>query len=163
MPRRSTALPSSADIHDRVDPVLGMFPPSCTSNLCCVGRSLRKKTGGHERCEKIAALPPDVRKGSAFPHTRLNTKAFRLGRLPESHRLSAHQAAQPQQPVTAIFSPFHTPGPVVRSQPFRLFDQLGEICIVLLIAEVRRVAQDITIAKGWRQRNDPLHPGCGVR
>ena len=59
---------------------------------------------GSRRCEKIAALPPDVRKGSAFPSTRLNTKAFRLGRLPESRRLSAHQAAQPQQPATAIFS-----------------------------------------------------------
>jgi hypothetical protein len=45
------------------------------------------------RCEKIAALPPDVPfdfahgpepveglKGSAFPYTRLNTKVFRLGR-----------------------------------------------------------------------------------
>jgi hypothetical protein len=48
------------------------------------------------RCQTIAALPPDVRKGSAFPSTRLNTKAVRLGRLPESHRLSADQAAQPQ-------------------------------------------------------------------
>jgi hypothetical protein len=45
-----------------------------------------------------------VRKGSAFPSTRLNTKVLRLGRLPESHRLSAHQAAQPQQAVTAICS-----------------------------------------------------------
>jgi hypothetical protein len=51
------------------------------------------------RCDEISGplthrcsvpLPPDVRKGLAFPHTRLNTKAFRLGHLPESHRLSAH-------------------------------------------------------------------------
>jgi hypothetical protein len=55
-------------------------------------------------CEKIAALPPDVRKGLAFPYITLNTKAFRLGRWPESRRLSAHQAAQPQQPVAAVFS-----------------------------------------------------------
>jgi hypothetical protein len=27
----------------------------------------------------MAALPPDVWKGSAFSHTRLNTKSFRLG------------------------------------------------------------------------------------
>jgi hypothetical protein len=52
---------------------------------------------GERSCEKIAALPPDVRKGfPAFPYTGLNTKAFRLGRLPESRRLSAHRAAQPQ-------------------------------------------------------------------
>ena len=44
----------------------------------------------------IAALPPDVRKGSAFPYLRLNLKVFRLGRFPESRRLSASQAAQPQ-------------------------------------------------------------------
>ena len=37
-------------------------------------------------CEKIAALPPDLRKGSAFPYLGLNTKAFRLGRLPESRK-----------------------------------------------------------------------------
>jgi hypothetical protein len=43
-------------------------------------------------------------KARPFPSTRLDTKAFRLGRLPESHRLSPHQAAQPQEPVTV----FHT-------------------------------------------------------
>ena len=42
----------------------------------------------------MAALPPDVWKGSAVSHTKLNTKSFRLGCLPESRRLSAHQAAQ---------------------------------------------------------------------
>ena len=66
----------------------------------------RKDAFPIRRCEKIAAPPPDVRKGSAFPSTRLNTKVLRLGRLQESHRLSAHQAAQPQQPVTAIFHTF---------------------------------------------------------
>ena len=41
---------------------------------------------GTRRCEKIAALPPDLRKGSAFPYLGLNTKAFMLGRLPESRK-----------------------------------------------------------------------------
>ena len=95
----------------------------------------REKGKGKRRGEKVAALPPDVRKGSegvkkygisghtlrcafsgviasladlkvcasrifhtfsAFPHIGLKIKAFGLGRLPESRRLSAHQAAQPQ-------------------------------------------------------------------
>jgi hypothetical protein len=64
------------------------------------GRGLPRPTWAgcqrHRSCEKIAALPPDVRKGSAFPYIGLDTKAFSLGRLPESPRLSAHQAAQPQ-------------------------------------------------------------------
>ena len=83
---------------------LGAMPP--LTGLCS---TLSASTHGSRRCEKIAALPPDVRKGSAFPSTRLNIKAFRLGRLPESHRLSAHQEVQPQQPVTAIFSHLLSP------------------------------------------------------
>ena len=47
----------------------------------------------------VAALPPAVRKGSAFPaqqaQERGNIKEFRLGRLPENRRLSAQQAAVP--------------------------------------------------------------------
>ena len=66
-------------------------------------RRCGSESRGLRRCEKIAALPPDVRKGSAFPRARLNIEPFRLGRLPESQRLSAHQAAQPQQPVTRDF------------------------------------------------------------
>jgi hypothetical protein len=48
---------------------------------------------GVRRCGKIAALPPDLRKGSAFPYLGLNTKAFGAGAL--AGRLSADQAAQP--------------------------------------------------------------------
>jgi hypothetical protein len=46
------------------------------------------------RVEKIAALPRAVRKGSAFPagQKKKNNKVFRLGRLPESRRLSAQPA-----------------------------------------------------------------------
>ena len=43
---------------------------------------------GQRRCEKIAALPPAVRKGSALPGRRLKIKLFELSRLPESRRLS---------------------------------------------------------------------------
>jgi hypothetical protein len=64
------------------------------------------------------ALPPDVRKGSAFPYTKLNNKVFRLGRLPESRRLSAHQAAQPEQPPTAIFSHLHSGRDVLRPRAY---------------------------------------------
>jgi len=52
-----------------------------------------------EGANKTAALPPDVRKGSAFPYLLLRTKGFGLGGWPESRRLSAHQAAQPQWPT----------------------------------------------------------------
>ena len=43
---------------------------------------------GQRRCEKIAALPPAVRKGSALSDRRLKIKLFELSRLPESRRLS---------------------------------------------------------------------------
>ena len=71
----------------------------------------RKEEERKRRCERVAALPPDVRKGLAFPYVELNTKAFRLGRLPESRRLSAHQGAQPQQPDSNDF--FAAPEPEI--------------------------------------------------
>ena len=47
----------------------------------------------------------------AFPYTGLNTKAFTLGCLPESRRLFAYQAAQPQQPAAIdFFRPSLAPG-----------------------------------------------------
>ena len=46
--------------------------------------------------EEIAALPPAVRKGSALPALKLKIRLFGLSRLPESRRLSARQAAEPQ-------------------------------------------------------------------
>src|SRR5215470_11188230 len=68
------------------------------------------------RCEKIAALPPAVRKGSALPDLRFKIKLFGFSRLPESRRLSAQQAAEPQGPAIAIFS--HLLG--LRSRNYRL-------------------------------------------
>ena len=51
----------------------------------------------------IAALPPAVRKGSAFPapQAQEGDKESRLGRLAGSRRLSAQQAAEPQPPLQA--------------------------------------------------------------
>src|SRR5215469_16506810 len=74
------------------------------------------------RCEKIAALPPAVRKGSALPDLRFKIKLFGFSRLPESRRLSAQQAAEPQNPAASDFltpslprlryqRPFSEPGP----------------------------------------------------
>src|SRR5215472_15901023 len=37
-------------------------------------------------CERVAALPPAVRKGSALPHGRLKIKLLGFSRLPESRR-----------------------------------------------------------------------------
>ncbi len=58
----------------------------------------------YEGAKKTAALPPAVRKGLAFPAPQArqegNNRTPRLGRLPISRRLSAQQAAEPQQPVT---------------------------------------------------------------
>jgi hypothetical protein len=55
----------------------------------------------------LAAMPPDVRKGFAFPATKklevrlcLTSEAQPRkngGAVTESHRLSAHQAAQPRR------------------------------------------------------------------
>jgi len=65
------------------------------------------------RCEKIAAPPPAVRKGLALPDLRFKIKLFGLSRLPESRRLSAQQAAEPQDPASSDFS--H----LLRPQAFR--------------------------------------------
>jgi hypothetical protein len=54
--------------------------------------------------KQFAALPPDVRKGSAFPNPSLKSVRLRLTRgiasintycATEGHRPSAHQAAKP--------------------------------------------------------------------
>jgi hypothetical protein len=44
-------------------------------------------------------------KAEPFHTPGWNTKSFGLGRLPESRRLSAHQAAQPQSGDGDFFSP----------------------------------------------------------
>ena len=54
-------------------------------------------------CEKIAALPPAVRKGSALPDLRLKIELFGFSGLPESQRLSAQQAAEPEDPAASDF------------------------------------------------------------
>jgi hypothetical protein len=56
-----------------------------------------------EDVKKIAALPSAVRKGSALPDLRLKIKLFGFSRLPESRRLSAQQAAEPQDLATSDF------------------------------------------------------------
>jgi hypothetical protein len=58
-------------------------------------RSLAEFTQEPRSCEKIAALPPDVREGSAFPYIGLNAKAFGLGRTYHFARM----AARPLRPL----------------------------------------------------------------
>jgi hypothetical protein len=57
-----------------------------------------------EGVKKSRLCRPMCGKAQPFRTSGLNTRGFRLGRLPESRRLSLHQAAQPPQPLTAIFS-----------------------------------------------------------
>ena len=64
------------------------FCRKCQVLIGVVGRALPSFVG---RCEKIGALPPAVRKGSALPDLRLNVKLLGFSRLPESCRLSAQQ------------------------------------------------------------------------
>jgi len=67
---------------------------------CVSGELMLAEIEAPEGVKKTAALPPAVRKGSAFTARQVqekgNNKAFRLGGLPESRRLSAQQAAEPQ-------------------------------------------------------------------
>jgi hypothetical protein len=79
-------------------PIRRFAPPSSTE---AVGECSAKP--GVRRCEKIAAVPPAVRKGSALSDRRLKIKLFGLSRLPETRRFSAQQAAQPHRPVANDF------------------------------------------------------------
>jgi len=74
---------------------------------------------GVRRCGKIAALPPDLRKGSAFPYLGLNTKAFGAGALagkpegfpqikrPSRRRPGSSDFLTPSQPWVGAPSPPH--------------------------------------------------------
>src|SRR6516164_2368928 len=63
----------------------------------CPSHTLDLADGKPRLCRPMRGKAPPFRTPG------LNTKAFRLGRLPESHRLSAHQAAQPRWLRAAIF------------------------------------------------------------
>ncbi len=78
-------------VADFADPTVG----------CVSGELMLGEAEAPEAVRKMAALPPAVRKGSAFPaqqaQEETKNKALRLGCLPESRRLSVQQAAEPQQ------------------------------------------------------------------
>jgi hypothetical protein len=62
-------------------------------------------------CEKIRLCRLLCGKAQRFGPSSLkkkNNKPFRLGRLPESRRLSAQQAVEPQQPQLLLEGDFFT-------------------------------------------------------
>jgi hypothetical protein len=90
-----------------------------------------------------AALPPHLRKGSAFPNNGLDINLFGLGRLPESHRLSARQAAQPSTTRGAAFSHPLTDGDTEQA------NHLWNICRSLARPRLEDLAQRIVPCAGW--------------